>query len=188
MEIPIEVSARHIHLSQKDLEALFGKNYKLKVLHKISEPNQFAAKETLTLIHRNNKIGNVRIIGPARKSSQAEISMTDAHKLAIEVPIRVSGDIKNCPKIIARNNKNNKSIKILVIIAKRHLHLSEQQAKELNLKNHQVVSIKVSGKRGLIFDNVVVRAGNKHWLSFQLDTDEANAAGIKGKCFGELII
>lgn len=187
MKIPIEISARHIHLSQKDLDILFGKDYELKVLHKISQPGQFAAQETLTLINNENEIKNVRIIGPVRKHSYAEISLTDARNLKISPPIRISGDLNNTPNLIVKNNQTNKSIKIPVIIAQRHLHASEQQAKELNLKNHQIISIKVPGERGLIFNNVVVRSGPKHLLSFQLDTDEANAAGIKEKMFGEII-
>ena len=185
MKIQIEVSARHIHLSQKDLEILFGKNYELKILHKISQPGQFAAKETITLINGNNRIENVRIIGPVRKNSQIEISLTDARTLDIKLPIRISENTLFAPKLIIQNK--NKKIKTPAIIAQRHLHVSNEQANKLNLKNNQIISIKIPGKRGLIFDNVVVRAGDKHWLSFQLDTDEANAAGIKGKMYGELV-
>ncbi|MEK6935734.1 MAG: PduL/EutD family phosphate acyltransferase [Nanoarchaeota archaeon] len=185
MKIPIEISARHIHLSQKDLEKLFGKNYKLKVLYKISQPGQFAAKETITLINGNNRIENVRIIGPVRKNSQIEISLTDARTLNIKLPIRISENTLFAPKLIIQNK--NKKIKTPAIIAQRHLHVSNEQAKKLNLKNHQIIKIKINGERGLIFNNIVVRAGKGHFLSFQLDTDEANAAGIKGKGIGEII-
>lgn len=187
MKIPIEISARHIHLSQKDLEILFGKNYELKILHKISQPGQFAAQETLTLINGDNKIEDIRIVAPVREHSYAEISLTDARKLKISSQIRVSGDLNNTPNLIVKNSKINKSIKIPVITSKRHLHVSEEQARKLGVKNKQIISIKVDGERGLIFDNIIVRAGDKHWLSFQVDTDEANAAGISGKMFGEIV-
>lgn len=185
MKIPVEISARHIHLSQEDFEKLFGKSSQMSILSKISQPGQFAAKETLTISNGNNKIQNVRIVGPARKKSYAEISKTDAYKLKINPPVRVSGDLENTPKITVTNK--NKKIKISVIISKRHLHVSEEQAKQLGLENKQIISIKTKGERGLIFDNVVVRAGPGNWLAFQLDTDEGNAAGIQGKTFGEII-
>ncbi len=185
MKIPVEISARHIHLSQKDFYKLFGKNYQLKELYKISQPKQFAAKETLTISNEGNKIENVRVVGPLRKESYVEISKTDAHKLKINPPIRVSGNLKNAPMVTITNK--NKKIKISAIISKRHLHLSEEQAKELGLKNKQLISIKIGGERGLIFENVIVRAGEGNWLSLQLDTDEGNAAGIQGKTFGGII-
>ncbi|MFA7707998.1 MAG: phosphate propanoyltransferase [Candidatus Pacearchaeota archaeon] len=188
MKIPIEISARHIHLSQKDIELLFGKGYQLKPMHKISQPGQFASQETIVLINKEHIIENVRILGPARKKSQAEISLTDAYKLKLNhfPPLRISGDLKDCPKITIRSYNN--MIKIPVIIAKRHLHVSEKQAKELDIKDKEIIKIKVLEERGLIFDNVVVRVEDKSNLSFQLDTDEGNAAGINKKnSFGEIV-
>jgi putative phosphotransacetylase len=186
-KVPIETSARHIHLSQKDLENLFGQNYELKVKYMLSQPNQFAAQETLTLINKDKKMENVRITGPARGKTQIELAKTDAIKLNLQPPTKVSGDIKGSLGIIIENLINNKKIKINegVIIAQRHLHLSEQEAKDFNLKNNQVISIKVSGERALIFNNVIVRAGKEHSLSFQIDTDESNAAGNPSS--GEII-
>lgn len=185
MKIPIETSARHIHLSQKDLEKLFGKNYKLTPIKKLSQPEYFASKETVTLINKKNKIKNIRVISPLRKKSYVEISKTDAIHLKIKVPIKLSGDLKGTPKIKVRGKKN--LVKIPVIIAKRHLHCSEKEAKKLRLKNKQIVSAKIIGTRGLIFNEIVVRAGKGHKFALHLDTDEANACGISGKTFGELI-
>lgn len=188
MKIPVEISARHIHLSKEDFEKLFGKKYKLKILRKISQLGQFAAKETLTLINGNRKIENVRIIGPTRNETQVEISKTDAVYLKIKPPVRVSGDLKNTPGIILKSKKATIKINNGIIISKRHLHISNEEGNKLGLKNNQEISIKVSGERGLIFDNIIVRKGEGNHLSFQIDTDEANAAGISGKMFGELYI
>ena len=185
-KIPIEVSARHIHISQKDLEKLFGKNHKLKILHKISQPGQFAAQEEVEIINEEEKL-KARIVGPCRKQTQAEISITDAHKLKLKkIPkIEVSGDLNNATSIIIKGPKARTKAK--VIIPERHLHASEKQAKKLKIKDQQRIKIKIAGKRALIFENVIVRAGKEHSLAFQIDTDEANAAGIKSKGFGELI-
>jgi propanediol utilization protein len=185
MKIPIEISARHVHLSEKDFEKLFGKTHKLKTLKKISQPKQFSAKQEVELINGKNKL-KARIIGPTRKKSQCEISMTDAYNLKMKKipPIRISGDLLNAPKITIQGKKGK--IKIPVIIAKRHLHLTKEQAKKLKLKNKQKISIKVKGKRSLIFNEVIVRSGEGNYLAFQIDTDEGNAAGIKGKSFGEI--
>lgn len=183
MKVPVEVSARHVHLSQKDFEKLFGKSAKLIPIKKLSQPGEFASKETITIISGKNKIENVRVLGPTRKNSQLEISRTDAFKLKINPPLRISGNIKGAPKIKAKGKKG--TAEIPTIIAKRHLHISSQQAKKFKLKNKQIIKIKIKGKRALIFDEVVVR--NKGYLSFQIDTDEANAAGINKKSFGEII-
>jgi len=186
MKIPIEISARHIHLSQKDFEKLFGKSAELHPIKSLSQEGEFASKEVLEIINGKEKF-NVRIIGPFRKSSQAEISLTDAIKLELNpLPkVKVSGDLDGTIKVLIRN-KNN-SIKIPCIIAQRHLHCSEIEAKKLKLKNNQIVKIKILGKRGLIFDNVIVRVNPKFSLSVHLDTDEGNSAGITGKMFGELV-
>jgi propanediol utilization protein len=186
MKIPIEISARHIHLSEKDFKKLFGKSAELHPIKNLSQDGEFASNEILEISNGKEKL-NVRILGPFRKSSQIEISLTDAIKLKLKpLPkIKVSGDLVNTTKVLAKN-KNN-SIKIPCIIAQRHLHCPETEAKKLKLKNNQIVKIKISGKRGLIFDNIVVRTNPKFRLSVHLDTDEGNSAGISGKTFGELV-
>ena len=187
MKIPVETSARHIHLSEKDFSKLFEKNKKLEPIKKLSQPGEFASKETLTFINGKNKIEQARILGPLRKHSQAEISLTDAYKLKLNpLPkLKVSGDLDNTTKIIVKHK--NKSIKIPVIIAKRHLHCSTAQAKKLKIKNNKIISIKVKGQREITFHNIIVRVSNNYELALHLDTDEANAAGISGKTFGEIV-
>lgn len=186
--IPIEISARHVHLSKRDLIKLFGEGYALKELRKLSQMGEFAAQETVDIIGSKGKINNVRIIGPIRENSQVEISKTDGYMLGIIPPIRVSGDIKRTPgiKIIGPNREVN-LLKGL-IIAKRHIHMSEQDAKNYKVKNKQNVSIKITGDRSLVFNNVAIRVKPSFRLSFQIDTDEANAGNIENGDRGELII
>jgi len=187
IKIPIEISARHLHISKQDFEKLFGKNQSLKVVKELSQPGEFASDKLVTLVNENNKIENVRILGPFRENSQIEISMTDAYALKLNPfpKIRVSGDLANTTKVLVKNKQA--SLEIPCIIAQRHLHLSEQDAKKMKLKNNQKVSIKSGGLRPLIFNEVTVRISNKYKLAFHIDTDEGNSAGIFGKTFGEIV-
>lgn len=186
IKIPVEVSARHIHLSQKDLDKLFGKNYNLKVQKQLSQVGQFAAQETVTIVGPKGEIKNVRILGPVRPKTQTEVSITDCIKLGVEPVIRKSGDLKDSAKIIIIGHKGKINIDGL-IVAKRHLHLSPKEANDLNLKNGEEVKIKITGPREVIFAHVLVRVDENFRLSFQIDTDEANAAGVIQNTFGELV-
>lgn len=188
-KVPIEVSARHIHLTQDDLEKLFGLDCELKVFKKVSQPGQFACEEVVTVVSPKGKLDNVRIIGPVRNHTQLEISATDAYLLGIKPLIRISGDLEG----------TNGGVKIVgprgeidlhqgVIIAERHLHIEPEKAKRLNLKHGQVISINTFGARPITFYDVAVRSReNVDELSFMIDTDEANAAGLVGGEFGEMI-
>ena len=186
-KILVEVSARHIHLSQKDLEVLFGKGYKLKELKKLPTTNQFAAKETLDIKVGSEKISKVRIVGPLRKKTQVELSITDAINLGINPLIRKSGDLKGTPGVTLVSPKRKIKLKSGVIIAWRHIHCSPKEAKALNFKEGKLVSIKIRGKRFLIFHNVKVRIDKNFRLCVHLDTDEGNAAGITKKGKGTII-
>jgi propanediol utilization protein len=187
MKIPLEISARHIHLSQSDLEILFGKNHKLQKLKDLSQPGQFAARETIKLVGPKGEIDNVRIIGPQRARSQVEISKTDGFILGIVPPPRLSGDVVGSPGIKIVGPKGEVNLVEGLIIAKRHLHISLDEAKNLKVKHGDLISIKVEGERGVIFNNVVVRVDKNFRLACQLDTDEANAAGVKQGYFGWLV-
>lgn len=186
-KIPVEISARHIHLSQKDFEKLFGKNKNLTPVKRLSQPGEFASEERIVLINKDDKIENVRVLGPFRKSSQVEISLTDAYKLKLNpLPkIRVSGDLADTIKILVRSSKA--SVKVPCIIAQRHLHCSLNEAQTLKLKNNQKISVNIKGVRETTFHNIVVRASENYSLSLHLDTDEGNSAGVIGKTFGEII-
>ena len=186
MKIPIEISARHVHLSKKDFEKLFGKNKKLEPIKRLSQIGEFSSKEKIRIINNKNNL-DLRVVGPLREHSQAEISLTDAYALKLNpLPkVKLSGDTHGTINAIVKGPKSQ--IKIPTIIAQRHLHCSEKYAKKLKLKNNQIVKIKVSGKRGLIFDNIIVRIKENFRTFVHLDTDEANAAGISGKGFGKII-
>lgn len=188
MKIPIEVSARHLHLCQDDMDKLFGKNHELEIKKNISQPGQFAAAETLTIESSGKKIEDVRIVGPIRKHSQVEISLTDAYHLDVFPPIRLSGDIEGTPGITLVGPKGKINLQNGLIVAKRHLHISPQDAQKLHLKHKDSISIKTTGERSVVFNQVIVRSKEgEDELSFQLDTDEANAAGVKNGDVGEIV-
>jgi len=183
----VEVSARHMHLSKKDFEKLFGKNVELTSIKMLSQPGEFASDFKATILNGKRRIENVRILGPFRKKSQAEIALTDAYHLNLKpLPrIKVSGDLANTSKILVKGTKS--SVKIPCIIAQRHLHCSDKEAKKLRLKNNQKISIESGGIRKITFHNAIVRVSKDYSLSLHLDTDEGNAAGISGKTFGKII-
>jgi len=181
-KIPVEVSARHVHLSQSDLERLFGKDYKLKELRALTLPGEFAAKEEVKL-----KGKKLRVIGPVREYTQVELSVSDAIKLDIKPVLRVSGNIKRTPGAVLIGPKGKVRMKKGVIIAQRHIHCTPKEAKKLGLRNRQSVSIKIKGQRELIFKKVRVRVSDKYKLCCHLDTDEGNAAGINKKAKGILV-
>lgn len=183
-KMPVEISARHIHLSQNDAKMLFGRDYKFKKRNNISQPGEFACQETVILKVGKGQINNLRIVGPWRAKTQIELSKTDARTLGIDPPLRLSGDLRGSlgGRIIGPKGK----IDLLegIIIAKRHLHLNPKVNK-YNLKDKQKVSILVKTReRAVTFHQVIVRISDKYTLSFHLDTDEANAAGIGGKIKG----
>ncbi|MDD5606749.1 MAG: PduL/EutD family phosphate acyltransferase [Candidatus Pacebacteria bacterium] len=178
MIIPIEVSARHIHLSLKDKEFLFGKNYKLTKVKDLTQPGEFSAKETLDIIHKGKKL-KIRIVGPERKNTQIELSTTDAIFLGVKALLRKSGSIKGSPGIILKSKNKELKIKQGVIIPLRHIHTNKR------LKKNPCVLVK--GKRKLVFDKVQVRNNKNYKLCMHIDTDEGNAAGINKKAKGILL-
>ena len=185
--IPIEISARHIHVSQKDLEKLFGKGYKLRKLKPLSQPSDFAAKETLDIKNGPKKISKLRIVGPPRKKTQVELSATDAIRLGIKPILKESGDVKKTPGIFLISPRKKIRIKEGVIVALRHIHCTSKEAKELGLKNREMASVKIKGKREITFHKVKVRIDKNYRLCLHIDTDEGNAAEINKKGKGFLI-
>ena len=187
-KVPIEVSARHAHLTVEIIEKLFGKNYKLSPLKDLSQPGQFAAKETVDIIGPKSEIKKVRVIGPCRLFNQVEVSMTDGYKLGDVPPVRVSGDIVGTPGILVRGPKGEVKLDKGLICAQRHIHVSPKEAKELGLGHRQRVAVEIFGSRPLIFKDVIVRIDSNFRLAFQVDTDEGNAADVGLGDYGELII
>ncbi len=186
--ILVETSARHVHLSQKDVETLFGEGYTLTKKKDLSQPGQYACEERVTIVGEKNQIKNVIVLGPARQQTQVELSLTDARSAGIKALIRESGDLEGTFGCTILGPKGEVSIKEGVIAAKRHIHMTCADAKEFDVQDKDVVSLKIdTDDRSLVFGDVVVRVSDKFALACHLDTDEANAAGIAGSTQGTLI-
>lgn len=178
--IPIAVSVRHAHLSSATLERLFGAGFELEPHAMLSQLGQFAAVETVSLIGPKGRLDNVRLIGPPRADDQVEISRSDEFALGIDAPVRISGDLVNTPGITLEGPQGRVSIRNGVICAHRHIHMSPADAERLQLRDHDCVALQIdSNQRDLTFQDVTVRIGADFKLELHLDTDEANAAGVK---------
>lgn len=177
--VPVGVSNRHIHLSTADLETLFGKGYELTPIKDLSQPGQFACKETLTIVGPSLRpIENVRVLGPVRKNSQVEISRTDSFTLKVKPPVRESGDIAGSAPVTIIGPKGVVTLKEGCIIANRHIHMSLDEGKQFGLSDGQYVDVEVNGERKTKFYDVQVRVHKDFRLEMHIDTDDANAAGI----------
>lgn len=188
MKVKVEVSARHIHLCKKDVEALFGKGYKLSFKKGLSQPGQFLSFEKIKIKCGNHSIENVSVLAPERNETQVEISITDARKLKIDAPIRESGNIMGSPGclLIGPNGK----IEILqgVIVAKRHIHANPNDEIARKFKNGDECNLIIKTKlRTLILCQTTVRISEKFRLALHIDTDEANASGINGETYAEIL-
>ena len=186
-KILVETSARHVHLTDEHIEVLFGKGKTLTVRNELSQPGQYASNERVDLVGPKNTIKNVMILGPARKATQVEISMTDARTLGVTPPVRESGDVAGSAGIKLVGPAGELTINEGVIIAKRHAHLTPEVAEEWGVSNGEIVMLKVNTDRGVIFDDVVVRVNSSFAAAVHLDTDEANAAACSGVVYGEII-
>ena len=176
--VPVGVSARHVHLTQEHVEVLFGPGYQL-TRKKDLMGGQFASNEQVTLVGlKLRAIENVRILGPVRKSSQVEISATDAVKLGIKAPIRESGDTAGSAAIALVGPKGALYLKEGCIVAMRHIHMSPRDAMAAGVKNGDVVSVKADNERGTVFNHVKIRVDDSFTLEMHIDTDEANASKI----------
>jgi acetate kinase len=177
--VPLSISAHHIHLTQENFELLFGKGKTMTAKSPLSQPGQFAAEETVNLVGPKGNLEKVRILGPARKYSQLEISRTEQFKLGIDPPIRDSGDIEGTPGITVVGPHGQIDLEKGVICAKRHIHMSTDDALKFGLRDKDVVRVRKEGGRGLIFGDVLIRVDQNFRLDMHLDTDEGNAAEIK---------
>ncbi len=185
--VPVASSARHIHLSRKDVETLFGSGYQLHELKKLSQPGQFACQEQLTVVGPRGELKKVRVLGPERSQTQVEIALTDSFALGIRPPVRMSGKLSGTPGCKLVGPAGTVELSCGVIVAARHLHLSAQQAAMFGLKDGQTVSLKSDGERAVIFENVIVRAGNGHDMEVHIDTDEANCVAMSGSPMMEVL-
>ncbi|MBT7553276.1 phosphate propanoyltransferase [bacterium] len=186
-KVIVEVSARHIHLSKTDLSKLFGPQYRLHKKQSLSQPSQFAAREILSIKGSKNELHRVRVLGPTRKETQIELSVSDCIYLGVKPDLRLSGDLKDSSRILLAGPAGKIVVKQGVIVAKRHLHISKEQAQKWVLKNNQKISAEIKGDRAITLHNVIVRVGDFK-TRLHLDTDEANAAGISREAMAYLNI
>ena len=184
----VETSARHVHLTEETFKVLFGENATLTIKKELSQPGQYACEERVTVVGPKKALAGVSILGPYRKADQVEISMTDARSIGIAGAIRESGDLANTPGCKLVGPAGEVEIKEGVIVAKRHIHATVADAKELGVSNGEIVNVKVETEgRTLIFGDVVVRVSDSYALAMHIDTDESNAASCGRVQYGEIV-
>lgn len=176
--IPVGISNRHIHLSQADLDTLFGVGYQLANTKDLSQPKQYACKETLTIAGPKGAIEKVRILGPVRNETQVEILQADCFKLGIKAPVRMSADLTGTPGLTLIGPKESVILTKGAIIAQRHIHMTLEDAVRLGVADGQQVTIQVDGLRGGTYAHVAIRANNTSALECHIDTEEANAMNL----------
>lgn len=185
--ILVETSARHVHVSEADLEVLFGKGYTLTNKKDLSQPGQFACEEKVTVVGPKGET-KMSILGPTRKDTQVEVSLTDARTLGIKALVRESGDIQGTEGCKLVGPAGEVEISCGVIAAKRHIHMTPNDAKEYGVQDKDIVSVKINtDQRSLVFGDVVCRVSDTYALAMHIDTDESNAAGCAGAVQGEII-
>ncbi|HTT05774.1 MAG TPA: phosphate propanoyltransferase [Steroidobacteraceae bacterium] len=178
--IPVAISARHVHLTQASITTLFGSGHTLHPHASLSQPGQFAAEETVTLIGPRGSLAHVRIVGPARSEDQVEISRTDEVGLGLDAPVRLSGELGQTPGVTLVGPAGRLTLDHGVVLAQRHIHMSPAEATDLGLQDRQIVAVAVgSPERELVFRDVIVRVSPQYRLELHLDTDEGNAAGVR---------
>ncbi len=187
-KILVETSARHIHITEEQFKILCGEDASLNIRAYLSQPGQFVSDVRLDVVGPKNTISRVSILGPFRNKGQVEMSLTDCRTLGVSAPIRESGDLKGSAPIILRGPKGEISLEEGLIVAKRHIHMTSEDAKNFNVSNGDIVSVKVeTEERQTIFSDVVIRVRDDFKLAMHIDTDEANAANCKGEVFGTII-
>ena len=188
-QVLVETSARHIHLSQADLETLFGAGYELTPKKDLSQPGQFACEERVTVVGPKKELAGVSILGPVRPETQVELSLTDARSIGLSAPVRESGDVAGSSGCKLVGPKGEVELTEGVIAAKRHIHMTPEDAEVFGVKDTQVVQVRVPSSIGrtTIFDDVVVRVSPKYALAMRIDTDESNAAGVAPGTMADVI-
>lgn len=185
--IPVEASGRHVHLSRKDVDTLFGPGYQLTKAKDLSQPGQYACKERVAVTGPKGTLNNVVVLGPERKETQIEVSLTDSLALGIKVPIRQSGDVKDTPGATISNGDKKVELSEGIIVAKRHIHMTPEDAQRFNIVDGETVKVKVYGQRPLIFDETVARVRKDFATYMHIDYDEANACGYTKESRGIIL-
>lgn len=184
----VEVSARHVHLCKADVEALFGPGATLTKKRDLSQPGEFLSEERVDVVGPKNTLANVAVLGPERQASQLEISVTDSFMLGVPAVVRESGDVAGTPGITLRGLKGSIALKEGVIAAKRHVHMTPEDAAAFGVQNKQIVEVRAVTNRPVTFGEVVVRVSPNFKLSMHVDTDEANAALVgRDGCEGYIV-
>lgn len=186
-KVPVGVSARHVHLTQEHIEILFGPGAKLTEFKPLSQPGQFAANETVAVHGLKGSFAKVRILGPARRATQVEVSRTDAFALGLNPPVRESGNIEGTPGVRIVGPAGEVTIEKGVIVAARHIHFHTSDAAKFGIADKQLLKVRVGGERGVVFENVIARVSDQFALDMHIDTDEGNAAGVSTGDEGEII-
>ena len=187
-EFLVEISARHVHVTKETLETLFGKGYELTVKKDLSQPGQFATNERVTVVGPKKELAGVAILGPCRKADQVELSATDARSIGVTAPIRESGDVKGSGACKLIGPAGEVELSEGVIVAKRHIHMTPEDAEKFGVKDAQIVNVAINTEgRSLVFGDTVVRVSPSYALAMHVDTDEANAAAIPGSCMGTIV-
>lgn len=186
--IPVEISNHHIHLTRDSLDVLFGKGYELTKFRDLSQPGEFASNEKISIVGSNMRvIERVRILGPVREYTQAELSMTDGYFLGLDLPTRISGNLKGASPITFIGPKGILYLKEGAIRAARHIHMTPDDAISFQLKNNDRVNVESAGEHGVIYKDVVIRVSPKNSLMLHIDTDEGNSGNIKGTGFAKIL-
>ena len=184
----VETSARHVHLTESDFKILFGNEATLTVKKNLSQPGQYACEERVSSVGPKKEISGVSILGPFRSASQVELSATDARSIGLPIVIKESGDLRGTPGCKIVGPKGSLELQEGVIVAKRHIHATSEDAKKLGVKDKDIVSVKINTpERSLIFGDVVVRVSDSYALAMHIDTDEANASGMVLGVMGEIV-
>jgi putative phosphotransacetylase len=186
-KVEIGISNKHVHLSEADIVKLFGAGHKLTLKKELKQPGQFASEELVDVVGPKGTLKGIRVLGPARKESQVELAATDARTIGLQLPVRESGVLDGSPSVKLVGPAGTAELAKGAIIALRHIHLSPAQAVEAGVKDKDWVTVKTSGTRPLIFEDVLIRSGDAHTREMHIDTDEGNAAGLKNDDIVEII-
>lgn len=186
-KITVGLSNRHVHVTQEHLNILYGPGHELTVFKDLSQPGQYACEERVDLVGPKRTIKGVRILGPVRKATQVELSVSDGYTLGLKPPVRDSGDIEGTPGIKLVGPKGEVDLDKGVIVAARHIHMHPDDAKAFGVEDFQRVKVKVEGFRGLIFENVLIRVSPQFALDMHIDVEEGNAAGLSNGDLVEVI-
>jgi len=188
MKVSVGISNRHVHLTEKHLEILFGNGYELEELKSLKQPGQFASNEKVTIETPKSKIEGVRVLGPVRPYTQVEVSKTDAIKLGIEPPVRDSGKLEGSSPITIIGPNGKIELEEGCILATRHIHITPKEKEEFGLSDVSKVCIKVNGEKGGILDNVYLKVADESYFELHLDTDDANAFLLKNNDEVEILV